>query len=467
MRLSQQIYPNPQQNIRQCTKQKVTTAMVQGVKLLALPVQEMEHYLEEAVYANPLLEVHYQREAVHAMDEEEPMEDPDDSGEEFSYDRWIQKKKEFGISDPESLWNVKGTPFELDCLEGVLKLQLAALKLQETEHRIGLEILGNIDRRGYFVGNLASICYAVEAPLETGEKVLALVQTFLPRGIGARNLAECLSLQVGEDFPWAGTARAMIKESFEDLAGRRFAKLARAYGVKKSAVEEIFEKLPELNPKPANGYGSQEAVGYIIPDITVRREKGGFCVAVNRDSENMLKMNEEYVSMLDKGEVNGETAAFIRAKYQEAKALMNSIQVRSQSLYQFAWTLLEKQSRFFELGPEYLKPLTMQEMADAMGVHVSTVSRLVQDKYADTPHGCFPLKYFYNVGIVCGGEDMVSSSMIKRRISRMIQEEDARRPLSDAQICRALNQEGYPISRRTVAKYRQMQNIDSQAKRRR
>lgn len=125
MKLSQQIHSKAQQNTRQTTKQKVTTAMIQGVKILALPVQEMEHYLEEAVYANPLLEVDYQREAVHAMEEEELPEDSYDSNSEFSYDKWLHRKKDLGILDPEGLWNLKGTPFELDCLEGVLKLQLA------------------------------------------------------------------------------------------------------------------------------------------------------------------------------------------------------------------------------------------------------------------------------------------------------------------------------------------------------
>ncbi|MCI9146758.1 MAG: RNA polymerase factor sigma-54 [Hungatella sp.] len=467
MKLSQQIHSKAQQNTRQTTKQKVTTAMIQGVKILALPVQEMEHYLEEAVYANPLLEVDYQREAVHAMEEEELPEDSYDSNSEFSYDKWLHRKKDLGILDPEGLWNLKGTPFELDCLEGVLKLQLASLKLPEAEHRIGLDILGNIDGRGYFVGNLASICYAMEAPLEMGEKILSLIQTFLPKGIGARNLAECLSIQVDKDFPHEKIAGKMIRESLGDLAERRFAKLARQYGVKRNAVEEIYENLAALNPKPANGYGTRDAVGYIIPDITVCREKGGFGVVINGEAENMLRINEEYLSMLDDDGLNAEAAAYIRAKYQEARLLINSIQIRSQSLYQFAWALLEKQNLFFKMGPEYLKPLTMQEMADSMGVHVSTVSRLVQDKYADTPYGCFPLKYFFNVGIVCGEEDVVSSSMIKRRISRMIREEDVHKPLSDAQICQILNEEGYPISRRTVAKYRQMQNIDSQAKRRR
>lgn len=466
MKLSQQIHSKTQQNIQQTTKQKVTTAMIRGVQILALPVQDMEHYLEEVVYANPLLEVDYQSENAHAMEEGELEEDSYDSDGEFSYDRWIYRKKELGISDPEGLWNLKGTPFELDSLEGILKLQLTSHKLTPKEHEIGLDILGNIDGRGYFVGNLDSICYAMEVPLETGEKVLSLIQTFLPRGIGARNLAECLSIQVDERFPYGEIAGKLIKESLDDLAGRRFVKLAREYGIKKSVVETIYQNLPKLNPKPANGYGTQDTIGYIIPDIIVRREKDGFTAVVNGEAENMLRINEEYLSMLDDDSLSVEAATYIRARYHEAKLLINSIQVRKQSLYQFAWALLEKQNLFFKMGPEYLTPLTMQEMADTMGVHVSTVSRLVQDKYADTPYGCFPLKYFFNVGIVCGDEDVVSSSMIKRRISRMIQEEDVHRPLSDAQICRALNEEGYPISRRTVAKYRQMQNIESQAKRR-
>ena len=467
MKLSQQIHSKAQQNIRQTAKQKVTTAMIRGVQILALPVQDMEHYLEEAVYANPLLEVDYVSENAHAMDEEETEEDFYDGDGEFSYDRWLYRRRELGILDPEGLWNVKGTPFELDSLEGLLKLQLTSHKLPPKEHQIGLDILGNIDGRGYFVGNLASICYALEASWETGEKVLGLIQTFLPKGIGARNLAECLSIQVDDMFPHHETARELIGKSLDDLAKRRFSKLAREYGIKKSAVEEIYDSLSLLNPKPANGYGTQDTVGYIVPDITVRREKDGFTAVVNGEAENMLRINEEYLSMLEDGGLGAEADAYIRAKYQEARMLINSILVRKQSLYQFAWALLEKQNLFFRMGPEYLKPLTMQEMADAMGVHVSTISRLVQDKYADTPYGCFPLKYFFNVGIVCGEEDVVSSSMIKRRISRMIQEEDAHRPLSDAQICRTLNEEGYPISRRTVAKYRKMQNIESQAKRRR
>ncbi len=444
-------------------RQKLMPAVIQGVELLTMPLPAMQSYLAEAALGNPMLELFSPGGQAEAAPPDTGWEYGDEYGAESEYIRSVPRRREwmnYPGRDPEELFNLRGTMFGPDTLTGSLELQLSLCRLSPVEEAIGREIIGNLDERGYFVGGLPTICCYYQAPPAVGQRVLALIQSFVPRGIAARDVYECLCLQVEADCPYPEIARRIIREDLPWLAENQTARCARKYEMKEHDIQALFQYIRGLDPRPGNSGGPPDSVCYLIPDLIIRRQAGGFSVQISGEADDPLCLNQEYMDMLLCGALTREEQNYLSGKLKEAKALMKSVSIRHQTLRGFALALLRLQPEFFLKGPGYLRPLTMREMAGEMGVSISTVSRAAQDKYADTPWGIRPLKSFFTGS--CGTDGgAVSVQAVKSRILALVHAQDPDAPLNDTQICAALQAEGYRISRRTVTKYRQALGLAS------
>ena len=451
-------------NPKQSQKQKPVAATVQGVKLLSMTYLEMSKHLSEMALSNPFLDISDQLGSPADYGSHQDMA----AIRQFSTPSHRKKRQtSFDDDDTDNLSHLQGTPFELDTLMGSLELQLSLCHLPSVEFAIGQEILGNLDERGYFSGDLDSICLYYRVQKEVGERVLKTIQGFTPRGIAARNLTECLCLQVADDEPYADVLRRIISEDLEDLVKCRTEKCAQKHQLDERTIQALFAQIRSFCPS----FGAQSAlrsnVCYTLPDIIVKKEGDGFCTFVRGETDTPLQLNGEYLRMLTTGMFDGSDKAYMRASLNEAKMLIKNIHVREQNMKKFAAALLRMQYAFFCSGEEHLRPMTMQNVADEIGVHVATTSRIVQNKYIDTPWGMYSLKTFFTGGCTREGQtnEKVSVHHIKRRIASLVQEENLDSPITDTQICALLQEDGYQIARRTVTKYRQAMGFMSPLKR--
>ena len=449
-------------------EQRITSSLIQGLNMLSLPTQAMYDYLVELSMANPMLEI-----------PEPPQLDRfenilGDEGHGFTY---VERGKDPGYiaarSDPQ--WDSeedfdpyysRGADFEADSLIGSLKLQLSMCRLSPEEKAIGLEIIGNLDDSGYFTGNLNTICLLYCQSLETGKKVLSTIQGFQPRGIGAADVYEALCLQVDDSFEYAELAKRIIKEDLRAICDGGATRCAAKYGVSKDTIFRVFDHIRSLEPRPGNCDVRAPQTNYIVPDIIVIKSGDELLAYISGEGDNPLRVNEYYLELLNQPQLNAEEKLYLRSSLNAAKALIHSVDIRRQTLHRAALTLIALQGDFFRFGPDRLRPLTMQQMAEEMGVNVSTVSRVVQDKYVSTPWGMYPMKAFFVRALKSTEEGVVSAEAAKRRIEELIAAEDPEKPLTDDEICERLNREGCRLSRRTVSKYRQAAGIPGNVKRR-
>lgn len=436
--------------------------------MLSMPTQAIHDYLVELSMSNPLLEIPESPTAVTyegVTETGEPGIAAMEYGRERDYYRppvSYPHEKE----DTEPSYS-RGSVFEADTLTGSLTLQLSLAGLTPEERAIGMEIIGNLDESGYFIGSLTTICLLYCVPEETGQRVLSVIQGFTPRGIAAANVYESLCLQVEDSYQYSDIACEIIKNDLAVMYCGCSDGCAKKYRVSTQVIEEVFDYIRALEPRPGNCDEGHFDVSYISPDIIVRRHGSELSIFVSGDTEDPLNISEYYLDMLGQKNLEQDERKYLRSCLNEAKALIHSVDIRRQTLHRFALALLSLQSKFFRYGPEFLQPLTMQRMANEMGVNISTVSRVVQDKYASTPWGEFPLKYFFTRSASADGTGtQISTTAVKQRINDLISAEDPYEPVTDEQIGEVLKGEGVAISRRTVTKYRQASGIPSCGKRR-
>lgn len=449
-------------------EQRVTASMIQGLNMLSLPAQAMYDYLVELSMANPMLDIPEPR-ALEAYggtpgtgENFTAIEAGRDPAYYDNYSRsWADADEDF---DP---YYSKGVDLESEALAGSLKLQLSMCRLSPVEEAIGLEIIGDLDESGYFTGSLETICLLYCQSLEVGRRVLSVIQGFQPRGIAAANVYEALCLQVDASFPYGDLAKRIINEDLQALCDSSPAQCAARYNVSESCMCQVFDYIRSLEPRPGNCDERPLQINYIVPDIVVERRDGELHIYVSGEGDNPLTINDYYLHLLDQPELNAEEKHYLRQSLNSAKALIHSVDIRRQTLSRAAHALVALQRDFFLHGPENLRPLTMQQLADEMGVNVSTVSRIVQDKYISTSWGMFPLKRFFLRALNGCASAEFSVEAAKRRIEELISSEDSASPLTDDEICAYLEKEGFRISRRTVSKYRQAAGIPSCIKRKR
>jgi RNA polymerase sigma-54 factor len=352
-------------------------------------------------------------------------------------------------------------------LKDHLSAQLMLATEDAVDRIIGHTLIDSIDEAGYFTENLAEVADRLGAPLEHVEKILKLIQTFDPTGIGARNLAECLSIQLREKDRFDPAMQALVGH-LELVAKRDFAGLRKICGVDDDDIADMISEIRRLDPKPGRAFGGA-SIQPVVPDVIVRAmPDGSWHVELNSDVLPRLLVNQTYSTRVTRIKGNDSDKSFLSNCLQTANWLTKSLEQRARTILKVSSEIVRQQDAFFARGVEYLRPLNLKTIADAIGMHESTVSRVTSNKYMATPRGLFELKYFFTASIAShNGGDAHSAEAVRYRIKQMIDQEDPGGILSDDAIVARLKSSDIDIARRTVAKYRESLRIPSSVERRR
>ena len=481
---------NLSQRIR--LEQRQSPQQVLLSSLLQLPTVMLEQRLKMEIETNPLLEMVDEMELEAEQDEESDMdlslkeedeEEKPETAEDGEIDTVEEIKKEEIENKDELDWEAivgdeetyehraprdnsvevfeQQEPAE-DTLPEHLLTQLHMLRLDEEEVTIGEYLIWNIDEDGYLSCSVAMVTQNLSVPIEKVEKVLHLIQHFDPVGIGARSLQECLLIQLEDKSPRHELAIEIVKNHFDDFTNKRFEKIAKKLTIELDAINGVIEEITKLNPKPGEGYFSPHH-NVIVPDLTVERDGDDFRVVLHDSNVPHLRINTRYKEILLEKATNRQQAKeareFVKKRLESARWLINSIHQRRATILRVMESLIHKQREFFEHGPPLIKPMILKDIADEIGMDISTVSRVTNGKYVQTEHGVFELKYFFSEGIKRDDGEDISNRRIKQRIKEIIEAEEPRKPLNDQTIANMLKKESFNVARRTVAKYREQMMI--------
>ena len=341
--------------------------------------------------------------------------------------------------------------------------QLSLTKLTERDRLLVMLIIESLDEDGYLAADLAELHAIVPAELEVDPEELQIalthVQHFEPTGVGARNLAECLTLQLralAQSTPHRDYALELVKDHLDALASRDFARLKKALRCDDATLRGVQKLITGLNPRPGRRYGLDET-RYVIPDVIVRKVKGVWMAALNPDAMPKLRINRLYADILSRARSNGSHQ--LASQLQEAKWLIKNVQQRFDTILRVAQAIVDRQRHFFEHGEVAMRPLVLREIAETLDLHESTVSRVTTQKFMHTPRGIFELKYFFGSHVTTESGGSASSTAIRALIKQLVGAENSRKPLSDSQISEILGQQGIVVARRTIAKYRESMQI--------
>ena len=461
----------------------MTPSLQQAIKLLQLSKLELQEVLNQELLENPLLEEQgedtkaeetegdTQEQKTDAEEEAKKADDvaqdkDKDSFDEIDYDAYFQDYIEYGynprMSEEHEEFPIENTltrpPNLTDHLTWQLNMSDAAPRVKD----VGIFIIGNIDEDGYLRATNEEIAAAGPYAPEDVEAAVAAIQSLDPIGVGARDLRECLLLQVQFleiDVP---LVEIVIRDHWDEFMQRHFPQLARNIGIDMKALEGVVEVIKHLDPKPGRKYSNERAI-YVEPDVYVHKVGDEYVIVLNEDGMPKLRINGSYRAMLNAGDnkQDGETVNYIKDKIRSAVWLIKSLDQRQRTIYKVAESIIKHQREFLESGIDFLRPLVLRDVADDIQMHESTVSRVVSNKYMHTPRGLFLMKYFFHSGIDSDTGEDISSLTVKKKIQGFITGEDPRKPLSDSKIMKILNDEGINIARRTVAKYRDELNIPS------
>jgi RNA polymerase sigma-54 factor len=445
----------------------LTPSLQQAIKLLPMSTLELAELLNQEMVENPLLEEVPSEDAQTPETTQTP-ETPEAAKTDDGKDTWDDADYEYFFGEyldegyrPRQPQEVK----ELPPIENTLstKSSLAdhlmwQLNLQTADaitRDIGAAIVGNIDEDGYLVASVNEIAALGNWDIGIVEKALEHVQAFDPIGVGARDLQECLLLQL-RHLGLAGTpAEALVRDHLRLLQNHRIPELARALNIEPEEVKAHIELIKGLDPRPGARYSPADSQ-YVIPDVYVVKTDDGYRAMLNEDGLPQLRISPVYRRLLDKGgETSDETRAYVKDKFRSALWLLKSVDQRQKTILKVATSIINFQRDFLDRGIEHLRPLVLRDVANDIGMHESTVSRVVNNKYMHTPQGVYEMKFFFHSGISSSFGESVSSVTIKQRIRKIIEAEDQRRPLSDSKIMSILQKEGLVLARRTIAKYRE------------
>ncbi len=464
----------------------MTQRLQHALKLLQMPTLELQQALKQELERNPLLEEVDEVEEVQELEEvkqevgqneQEAPEPPADlekkqekEQKEVDWDElWpdtFDAASSPRIEDPDAEFYER-VPVTVKTLGEHLGEQLRLSSLGEKQQEIGEYLIGSIDENGYLQTGVEEVAEQFGVPPEKVEEVLAVIQTFEPAGIGARNLQECLWIQIVQRKMEGTLAARIVQEQFDHLLAKRFSEIARALKCTVEEVQSACDLIATLDPRPGQEVASEETK-YVVPDLIVDRVGEEFVVSLNDRNVPRLRISTSYQDLLrQKGQVPDETRKYISEKLNSAKWLIQTIEQRRKTMIKVMKRIVEEQREFFEKGVSGLKPLTLQQIANHIGMHESTVSRVTTNKYVQTPRGVFELKYFFSSGLQTDDGDDVSAKVAKDKIAQLISNEDKREPLSDQRIAELLQEQGLRIARRTVAKYREsLRMLPARARRR-
>ncbi|MDZ5472221.1 RNA polymerase factor sigma-54 [Bacillus sp. 31A1R] len=433
---------------QQTLKLTMTQELTQAIALLQYSTQELTSFLETKALENPLLQVDTGN--IRTMDPR--------------LDR-VKNNRKRVEKDKQSWIEQLGTNKQTSLID-IIYSQINIKEFSDRQLKIMKELLAHIDVNGYLHGTIQEISARLKITDQEVEQCLTIIHNLEPAGIGARNLQECLLLQVRRHHKNNELAEIIISEHFTLFAEKKWKELSKLLGVSLSEIQQVFDFVQTLNPKPAATYQDDPAV-YITPDIIVRWENDSLTINIFDETLPKVTFNEEYFQQF-RSHNDQQVNRFLQEKQQDYQWIMKSLEQRKQTLTKVAIKIVEKQNDFFVKGPSYLNPMTMREVSEELGIHESTVSRAVREKYVQTPFGTFELKSFFSSTIQTTTNEATSSKQVKNAISKLIESEDKLKPLSDQEIVEILkDKEGMVVSRRTIAKYRDQLGIPSSTKRKR
>jgi len=457
----------------------MTQRLQQALKLLQMPTLELQQALKQELERNPLLEEVDEVDEVEEMEEvkketgqdAEPVEtaEPDKNQEVDWNELWpdqFEGPSAPRTDDPDAEFYER-VPVTRESLGDHLIEQLRLLSLNEEDLALGEYLIGSIDENGYLQTTVEEVAEAFGIPPDKVEDILAAIQKFEPAGVGARNLQECLWIQLVQRKQEATLAGRIVQEQFDNLLARRFGEIGRNLKCTVEDVQAAGDLISTLDPRPGQEIAAEETK-YVVPDLIVERVGEDFVVSLNDRNVPRLRISAAYQQMLrNKTAGQDETRKFISDKLNSAKWLIQTIEQRRKTMIKVMRRIVEEQKEFFERGVEGLRPLTLQQIANQIGMHESTVSRVTTNKYVQTPRGVFELKYFFSSGLATEEGDDVSAKVAKDKILTLINNEDKREPLSDQRVAEILHEQGLRIARRTVAKYREaLRLLPARARRR-
>lgn len=371
---------------------------------------------------------------------------------EFDYDNFAQE-----VEDRE--FHEKA-PTAGRSLYEFLTEQFVLLKLSPEDKEIGEEIIGDINDEGYLTSPVAEIAFRMRRRQEDVERVLEIIQTLDPQGVAARDLRECLLIQLRESGREDSLACRLLRDFFDQFTKRHWQDIARSTDLSLKQIQDAADEVAHLEPRPGRLYSGGRDDNYVIPDLVVEKVEGEYLVYVNDSNLPRLRISRAYQDVArDRKKFTGEAREFIYSKLNNANWLIQAIEQRKQTMLKVMRYIVDKQRDFFENGISHLRPLTLREVSEAISMHESTISRVTNDKYCQTPRGVFQLKFFFSVGLTSDSGEDVSARGIKDQISKMIGVEDTSKPLTDQEIVSRLKVDGVQIARRTVAKYRDQLGI--------
>lgn len=454
----------------------ITPQLQQAIKLLQMSRMELESAVRSELEENPILEEAEVLKEEDLQRTKEVAAEVDGGGaevvdtntqdpqkqDEFEWESYFeqnQKPPQSGMAGSEEIMNYENAISASQTLHDHLYWQVKMNGFSEYEEKVADLLLNYIEDDGYIKTPLEQIAAEEEIPLEDLDDTLSLIHEFDPAGVGARDLKECLLIQAKHLEEDTQDLVHLISNHLKDLEKKNYDAIAKAMGRELEEVIEMCKIIYSMDPKPGRAFVTNDTQ-YVTPDVYVYKVGDDFVVSLNEDGLPRLKISNFYKNMLQKGgKTEEKTQDYIQEKLRSAVWLIKSIHQRQRTIYKVAESIVKHQREFFEKGAAHLKPMILRDIANDIGMHESTVSRVTTAKYVHTPQGIYELKYFFNSGISSSDGDALASESVKLKIKDLVAKEDPKNPLSDQKIVELLKVEGIQIARRTVAKYRDMLKI--------
>jgi RNA polymerase sigma-54 factor len=473
------------QQMRTDMRLRMAPRMIQSMEILQLPLMALQERIDQELSENPVL-VDLRETPAPEAESEEPATPAEPTPTEFEAegmseatpeDDWSEsfgegpRMSRAALSEEadrkhDAMQNMASRPRSL---HDDLADQLGFLDAESAVRALAEYIIFNLDDNGYFNQELAEMVrdFGGDVMFAQAEEALAMVQKLDPPGVGARNLRECLLLQLTPDVPCREILQVLVANHLDDIQQNRLPAIEKKTGIAIDKIKEAIEHLRRLNPRPGSQY-VPENTQYVLPDLVVEpNEHGDYEVRLVDDHTPQLAISRYYQKQLKNKQTDPAAREFIQKRIQSARWLIESIEQRRNTLLKVARAIIEHQKDFLDKGPEAIEPLKMQQIADRVHVHVTTVSRAVDDKWVQTPRGIFPLKRFFGGGTTTTDGEEVAWDTIKQKLLEIIAKEDKANPLSDEEIVEELSRHGFPVARRTVTKYRRTLHIPSSRQRKR
>lgn len=456
--------------LEQSQKLVMTPQLQQAIKILQFTSLELDNFIAQEIEKNPVLEINHDKEKQERLDfNSKDGKQKEVDWKEYINDSYKYKNTQsiYSNNNDNDNFNYENIVSKESTLQEYLLFQYHLTLIDRKYFKTGEYIINSLDDNGYLTSTVEEIASYFKEEENVVESILKIIQTFDPPGIGARNLQECLLIQLKSLDIKDEKIYELIENYLNEVASNKYPYIAQKLEISVKKVQDYCDFIKTLDPKPGIRFASNQN-RYITPDIVLKKIDGKYILVSNEyDSGPRLAIRKDYRLMMDTNDKESDVVKFLKNQFDSAAWLIKSIEQRKQTIYKVAESIVNKQIDFFEKGKKHLKPMTLKEVAEDIEMHESTISRTTNGKYIETPLGTFELKYFFSGGLDNSQRDGISTESVKNIIKDIINEENPKKPLSDDKIVKTLKVKGINISRRTVAKYRSEMGILSSSKRKR